>query len=90
MDRNEKTHRTLYIEEHHERLQRETRANEQWSRIMANPAPKTPKEHKKKIARHRSHGHMLFNHHDSHHWANVSSGASFDEYDEAIRDSFAN
>ena len=91
MDRTAKTSRTLFIEQHHEKLQRESRHEAQWSRIMSNPAPRSPAKREASVHAHMMHGHsshMLLNHHDSHHWGNVSSGGSFDEYSDSIRDSF--
>lgn len=86
MDRTHKTSRTLFIEEHHEKLQREARGHAMWNAIMSKPVPKAAHSHK--IARHGSHHHMLYDKRDSHHWTNVQSGGSFDEYDPYIQRSF--
>ena len=86
MDRSKKTHRTLFIEEHHEKHQREARAEEAFRRMMSDDSEaSTPSPRNTALHAHHLHGHsshMLLNKHDSdHHWAGLMRGSSWDEQD---------
>ena len=83
----QKTARTLFMERHHEKLQREARADDMLGFMLANPvyqpegrratSPATPT----RFNFHSTASHVLFNDRDNHRWGGIHSGDSDSEED---------